>query len=123
LAVASPEAKAEETKAEETPEEPEAGIRIDGKVYEGPSDFTLGEAQYMRAHCELTPQDVILGAERDPTDPDVIQAISWVVLHRINPKVEWDDVPIEKINVGDFWVIPEPKGGQRPPGSRRKRSS
>jgi hypothetical protein len=105
--------------------EPDSGVRIDGKVYEGPSDFTLSEAQYIRANCELTPQDVILGADRDPTDPDVIQAIAWTVLHRVNQKIEWDTVPIDKINVGDFWVMPEPaKGGQKsPPGSRRKRSS
>lgn len=106
------------------PAEPDAGIRIDGKVYEGPADFTLAEAQTIRANCDLTPQDVILGANRDSTDPDVIHALAWTVLHRVNPKVEWDDVPAEKINVGDFWVVPEDKGGAKsPPGSRRKRSS
>ena len=117
-AVADP---VEQTEPEAT--EPDSGVRIDGKVYEGPSDFTLQEAQYIRANCELTPQDVILGADRDPTDPDVIQAISWVVLHRIDPKLEWDGVPVEKINVGDFWVLPKAKAGGSPPGSRRKRSS
>jgi hypothetical protein len=112
----------EETTTEE--DEPDSGVRIDGKVYEGPSDFTLSEAQYIRANCELTPQDVILGADRDPTDPDVIQAIAWTVLHRVNPKLEWEGVPLDKINVGDFWVMPaEKEGGGRPPGSRRKRSS
>lgn len=109
-------------KAPET-SEPDSGVRIDGKVYEGPSDFTLGEAQYIRANCELTPQDVILGADQDPTDPDIIQAIAWTVLHRMDPKVEWETVPFDKINVGDFWVMPEEKKGGRPPGSRRKRSS
>lgn len=117
---------AEDTATQESAaeaKEPESGIRIDGKVHEGPADFTLGEAQYIRAHCELTVQDIILGAERDSTDPDVIQALSWVVLHRINPKLEWDQVPVEKINIGDFWVVPEEEKTGSPPGSRRKRSS
>jgi len=117
--VAEP-AAAEET----TTEEPDSGVRIDGKVHEGPSDFTLAEAQYVRANCELTPQDLIMGADRDPTDPDVIHALSWVVLHRLDPKLEWDGVPLDKINVGDFWVMPpEGKKGSTPRGSRQKRSS
>ena len=119
-------AVAAEPEATETEPELDRGVRIDGKVHEGPADFTLQETQYIRAQCDLTVGELAIMANDDQTNPDVIQAVAWTVLHRLDAKVEWEDVFKHEITVGTFWVTPEePEEGKQggPPGSRRKKSS
>lgn len=109
----------------ETKEETGAvgGIRIGEKLYDSPDDFTLGEAEVIKEHTGLTPQDLITGVQQDPTDPTYLRAIAWVVLHRESAKAEWDDKRITESSVGLFFNVPDEEAAANPPASRQKRSS
>jgi len=105
-----------------------SGIKIADKVYESPDDFTLSEAETIKEHTDLTPQDLILGVQQDPTDPVFLRALAWVVLHREKKTTEWDDPRIGQSSVGLFFQVPDDEDdgegeAARPPGSRQKRSS
>lgn len=99
------------------------GIKVGEKVYESPGDFTLEEARQIKEHIAMTPQEVILGVQADPTDPTLLWALAWVCLSREEPSVEWDDERIGKSSVAEFFQVPEEEAQADPPASRRKRSS
>lgn len=103
--------------------EQQSGIRIGEKLYDSPDDFTIGEAEVIKTNTGLSPQDLIVGVQDDPTDPTFLRAIAWVVLHRANAKVEWDDKQITEASVGMFFAVPEQEEDANPPASRQKRSS
>lgn len=105
-------------------EESQSGIRIGDKVYASPDDFTIGESEVIKQNTDLTPQELITGVQNDPTDPTYLRAIAWVVLHREDAKVEWDDKRISESFIGMFFELPEEEASKgRPPGSRQRRSS
>lgn len=99
------------------------GIRVGDRVYPSPDDFTIDEAKVIKRESGLTPQELIVGVQHDPTDPTYLQPIAWIVLHREDETVEWDDVRIGKASIGEFFVVPEQETNGRPPGSARKKSS
>lgn len=112
-----------EVKAEEAGE-PESGIRIGDKVYPGPEDWTIGEAEIIQQYAGITPQELIVGVQEDPTNPVFLRAIAWTVLHRSDAKIEWDDKRITEASISAFFEVPEEATKNGPPSaSRRKRSS
>ena len=107
----------------ETTETQVEGIQIGDKIYESPDDFTIGEAEVIKENTGLTPQELIIGTQQDPTDPTYLRALAWTVLHREKSSTEWDDKRITTSSIAAFFQIPEANGDANPPGSRRKKSS
>lgn len=97
------------------------GIVIDGKLFDSPGDFTIGEAEVVKDNTGMTPQELLLLVNEDNTDPSCLRALAWVVLHRADGKTSWDDERITKSSVGLFFKENEVADGS-PPGSRQKRS-
>jgi hypothetical protein len=64
-------------------------IKIDGKEYPFPEEYTLGEQRVLKVMSGLLLKDI---GDIDPTDPDLVTWLLWVVLHRENPKVTPQDV-------------------------------
>lgn len=107
-----------------TPEAEDAhGVRIGDKIYPSPGDFTLAEAEKIMEEAGITPQELILGVQQDPTNPTFIRAIAWVVLNREKDGTDWNDRRMQKISIAEFFVVPEEDPDARPPAGRRKRSS
>lgn len=67
----------------------EAKLVIDGREYDAPSDFTLGEFRMLKRMTGMT-VDEYDAAPMD--DPDCIAWICWVAMHRENPAVTEADI-------------------------------
>jgi hypothetical protein len=78
-----------------------AKLVIDGKEYDLPTSFTLGEARTIKKVSGFVPVD--MGAALKSGDPDAMAAIVWVILHRENPEVSWDE--IDAIDITAFDVV------------------
>jgi hypothetical protein len=110
-------------------EERPAGLKIDGRFYEMPADFTIQEARVMKEISNgATPQDIIVGLRVDPSDPDLVAAVVWCVLHRADDKVAADDPRIGNVLIGDMWGDGDdeeeaPGDGNPPPSTSRPGSS
>ena len=123
VAEAPPAAVEEDPWSEiENPDELDAGVVIGNRLYAGVVDFTIGEAEMVKAMTDMTPQEVLITLNDDQTDPSCLRALAWVILHRENSKTEWDDKRITESSVGLFFKVPEEDPDARPPGGRRKRS-
>lgn len=87
-------------------------IRIDGREYEIPSSYTLGEARTIKKITGLTLRGFAQQLETDATDPDVITSLVWVVMHR-----EDSTVTIEHVESLDLGQLNEdaPEGEASPP--------
>lgn len=106
----------------ENPENLDGGVLINNRLYSGVVDFTIGEAEMVKAMTEMTPQEVLITLNEDQTDPSCLRAIAWVILHRENDKVEWDDKRITESSVGLFFKVPPEDPDARPPDGRPRRS-
>ena len=96
--------------AETTP-----GLKIDGRFYEFPSSYTLGEARVLKQLTGLTLAEFgraleIPDEDAEPdkdgnkpskvlSDPDYLTFLIWVAIHRENPKVTVEDVERLDLNV------------------------
>ena len=116
---------AEQTTPTEATEEQSAGIRIGDKTFPSPEDFTIGEGNVIYDRIGMTPQELIITVQSDPTHPRALQALAWVCLNRsLRVEVDWDDKKITESSIAMFFDIPEAEAGEgNPPASRQKRSS
>ncbi len=72
-------------------------ISIAGKSYAVPVDFTLGELRAAKSHFGA---HLISEYGIDSSDPDILCALAYIVMHRVDPSVTPSDV--EALSVGDL---------------------
>lgn len=56
-------------------------LKIDGAVYDIPEDFTLGDLRTFKRFGVVDP------SQAAPTDPDMIAALIFIAMRRVNPHV------------------------------------
>jgi len=89
--------------------DPVGKIRIDGKVYEIPTDYRIREYKLLTEKA-----GVKAISEVDFTDPNVIAAVAYILLSREDP--DYDESQLEDVMVGfvdEGDVIPPAKRPRR----------
>ena len=73
---------------------PEAGIKINGKRYTFPQSFRLGELREIKRISGLNPPEFTkaLNALGKTSDPDVLAAMVWWIMHREDPSFTVSDL-------------------------------
>jgi hypothetical protein len=72
----------------------EAQLEINGKSYDLPliESWTLGEARVAKQLTGMTLAQFARQCVEDGSDPDVLAALVWIVMHREDPTFSVDDL-------------------------------
>lgn len=96
----------------------DVGLEIEGKVYQIPDSYTLGEARVLKRLTGLNLAELALQQEEKGmgallTDPDFLTFTVWCAMHRESPRIKVEDVekldllPLLKELFGDASDAPE----------------